>query len=251
MTDDDASMRVLADHARATTFLMADGVNPSNEGRGYVLRRIMRRAIRHGVRLGLAEGAFAQLCGQVVTAMEPVYPELTAARELIVRAGEAEDPTFRRTLDRGMKLLDESMGVSPSQDAARRCGVQALRHLRLSRRPDAGHRRGAWLRRRRGRLRERDGQAARALGRLCRLGRSRGRRRDEARAPGSGRHRVPRLPHHRGRVARSSRCPARACWSRARRRSTASRAARWGTPARSRAKVFPCRCATPSSPPAT
>ncbi len=110
MSDDDVSMRVLAEHARATAFLMADGVNPSNEGKGYVLRRIMRRAIRHGVRLGLSEGAFAQLCGQVVTSMSPVYPELTAARELILRAGEAEDTGFRRTLDRGLKLLDEQFG---------------------------------------------------------------------------------------------------------------------------------------------
>jgi alanyl-tRNA synthetase len=109
MGDDDVSMRVLADHARSTAFLMADGVNPSNEGKGYVLRRIMRRAIRHGVRLGLAEGAFAQLCKQVVETMAPIYPELQAAGALIVKSTEAEDEGFRRTLDRGMKLLDEAI----------------------------------------------------------------------------------------------------------------------------------------------
>jgi alanyl-tRNA synthetase len=110
--DDDVSMRVLADHARATAFLMADGVAPSNEGRGYVLRRIMRRAIRHGVRLGLHEGAFAQLCAQVVAAMSPVFPELGDAKSLIARAVDAEDGAFRRTIDRGMKLLDETMQVT-------------------------------------------------------------------------------------------------------------------------------------------
>jgi alanyl-tRNA synthetase len=109
MGDDDVSMRVLADHARSTAFLMADGVNPSNEGRGYTLRRIMRRAIRHGVRLGLQEGAFAQLCAQVVAKMAPVYPELAAASQLILRATNAEDESFRRTIGRGIKLLDEEI----------------------------------------------------------------------------------------------------------------------------------------------
>ncbi|HEX2572574.1 MAG TPA: alanine--tRNA ligase [Polyangia bacterium] len=109
--DDDVSMRVLADHARATTFLMTDGVMPSNEGRGYVLRRIMRRAIRHGVRLGLNEGHFRALCERVIAMMGEVYPELVEAKSLIVRAVDAEDQTFRRTLDRGLKLLDEEVAT--------------------------------------------------------------------------------------------------------------------------------------------
>jgi alanyl-tRNA synthetase len=113
MGDHDVSMRVLADHARSTAFLMADGVNPSNEGRGYTLRRIMRRAIRHGVRLGLKEGAFAQLCAHVVAKMSPVYPELASASQLILRATNAEDQSFRRTIDRGMKLLGEEMSKLP------------------------------------------------------------------------------------------------------------------------------------------
>jgi alanyl-tRNA synthetase len=106
-SDDDVSMRVLADHARATTFLLADNVTPSNEGRGYVLRRILRRAIRHGVRLGLVEGNFRQLCERVIAEMAPAYPELAEARGLVARAVDAEDAAFRRTLDRGLKLLDE------------------------------------------------------------------------------------------------------------------------------------------------
>jgi alanyl-tRNA synthetase len=110
MGDDDVSMRVLADHARAATFLMADGVLPSNEGRGYVLRRIMRRAIRHGVRLGLAEGDYGKLCAHVIAQMGAQYPELREAQGLIARAVDAEDQGFRRTIDRGMKLLDEVFG---------------------------------------------------------------------------------------------------------------------------------------------
>jgi alanyl-tRNA synthetase len=113
MQEDDVSMRVLADHARSTAFLMADGVNPSNEGRGYTLRRIMRRAIRHGVRLGLQHGAFSQLCAQVVAKMSPVYPELASAAPLILRATDAEDESFRRTIGRGMKMLDEEIGQLP------------------------------------------------------------------------------------------------------------------------------------------
>jgi len=108
--DDDVSMRVLADHARATAFLLADNVTPSNEGRGYVLRRIMRRAIRHGVRLGLGEGQFRVLCERVVGEMHDAYPELDEAKALIGRMVDAEDQSFRRTIDRGMRLLDEQFG---------------------------------------------------------------------------------------------------------------------------------------------
>lgn len=110
MGDDDVSMRVLADHARAATFLISDGVMPSNEGRGYVLRRIMRRAIRHGVRLGLAEGDYARVCDRVIEMMGGHFAELREARGLVVRAVEAEDQNFRRTIDRGMKLIDEEFG---------------------------------------------------------------------------------------------------------------------------------------------
>ena len=113
--DDAVSMRVLADHARAATFLMADNVTPSNEGRGYVLRRIMRRAIRHGVRLGLKEGDFRTLCARVIAQMGETYPELREAQTLIGRAVDAEDQAFRRTLDRGMKLFDEAVSTLPAK----------------------------------------------------------------------------------------------------------------------------------------
>ncbi len=114
-SDDAVSMRVLADHARATSFLMADNVTPSNEGRGYVLRRIMRRAIRHGVRLGLKEGDFGKLCSDVIAKMSGAYPELVEAKTLIGRAVDAEDQAFRRTLDRGLKLFDEAVSKLPAK----------------------------------------------------------------------------------------------------------------------------------------
>ncbi len=111
--DDDVSMRVLADHARATAFLIADGVMPANDGRGYVLRRIMRRAIRHGVRLGFKQGDYYSVCKEVIHLMHEIYPELETAHALIKRAVDSEDETFRRTLDRGMKLLDEEVAKLP------------------------------------------------------------------------------------------------------------------------------------------
>ena len=104
-SEDDVSLRVIADHARAAAFLLADGVLPSNEGRGYVLRRIMRRAIRHGHRLGVEKPFFHLVCARVVEMMGGVYPELVAGRGLIVQAVEQEEISFRRTLESGLKKL--------------------------------------------------------------------------------------------------------------------------------------------------
>ena len=106
---DDVSMRVVADHARATTFLVADGVQPLNEGRGYVLRRIMRRAIRHGDRLGFDDLFLHDVCRFVVEQMSHAYPELERTRSLIDKVAQNEEAAFRRTLQRGMRLLDERM----------------------------------------------------------------------------------------------------------------------------------------------
>ena len=111
------SHRVIADHARATAFLVADGVQPSNEGRGYVLRRIMRRAIRHGKQLGLDEAFFDRACAAVVEEMRPAHPHLAGASALIEKVAASEEASFRRTLDRGLKLLEDRMSARQPLDA--------------------------------------------------------------------------------------------------------------------------------------
>jgi alanyl-tRNA synthetase len=106
--DQAASHRVIADHLRSTSFLMADGVLPSNEGRGYVLRRIMRRAMRHAHLLGASEPLMHRLVPALVTEMGAAYPELQRGQTLIQEVLEREETQFRRTLDKGLKLLDEA-----------------------------------------------------------------------------------------------------------------------------------------------
>ncbi|MDE2399282.1 MAG: alanine--tRNA ligase, partial [Burkholderiales bacterium] len=105
-----ASHRVIADHLRSTSFLLADGVLPSNEGRGYVLRRIMRRAMRHAHLLGAKEPLMHRLVGALVTEMGQAYPELGRAQPLIEETLQREEVQFRRTLANGLKLLDEATG---------------------------------------------------------------------------------------------------------------------------------------------
>ncbi len=105
-----ASHRVIADHLRSTSFLMADGVLPSNEGRGYVLRRIMRRAMRHAHLLGASEPLMHRLVPALVTEMGAAYPELVRGQALIQEVLEREETQFRRTLDKGLKLLDDATG---------------------------------------------------------------------------------------------------------------------------------------------
>ena len=102
-----ASHRVIADHLRSTSFLIADGVLPSNEGRGYVLRRIMRRAMRHAHLLGAAEPLMHRLVPALVQEMGQAYPELPRAQALIEEVLEREETRFRQTLDKGLRLLDE------------------------------------------------------------------------------------------------------------------------------------------------
>ncbi|NVE94086.1 alanine--tRNA ligase [Altererythrobacter lutimaris] len=105
-----ASHRVIADHLRSTSFLLADGVLPSNEGRGYVLRRIMRRAMRHAHLLGAREPLMHRLVPALVAEMGQAYPELTRAQALIEDVLEREETQFRRTLSKGLRLLDEATG---------------------------------------------------------------------------------------------------------------------------------------------
>ena len=101
--------RVIADHLRSTSFLIADGVMPSNEGRGYVLRRIMRRAMRHAHLLGAKDPVMHQLVSSLVGQMGVAYPELGSARELIEETLLNEETKFKQTLERGLKLLDEEL----------------------------------------------------------------------------------------------------------------------------------------------
>ncbi|MFN3517048.1 MAG: alanine--tRNA ligase [Novosphingobium sp.] len=103
-----ASHRVIADHLRSTSFLLADGVLPSNEGRGYVLRRIMRRAMRHAHLLGAKEPLMHRLVPALVQEMGAAYPELGRAQPLIEETLQREEVQFRRTLANGLKLLDEA-----------------------------------------------------------------------------------------------------------------------------------------------
>lgn len=105
----DVALRVIADHARASAFLVADGIMPANEGRGYVLRRIMRRAIRFGVKLGIDKPFLYSTALEVVDGMAPAYPELASRRTFIEEVVRGEEERFRRTLDRGMKLLDTEL----------------------------------------------------------------------------------------------------------------------------------------------
>src|SRR5690606_26988155 len=104
---DDVSMRVIADHARTTAFLIAEGVMPDSTGREYVLRRVMRRAVRHGHRLGIAEPFLHRVAARVVETMGQQYPELRERADLIASVTEAEEVRFRQTIERGLSLLEE------------------------------------------------------------------------------------------------------------------------------------------------
>ncbi|MGB1383441.1 MAG: alanine--tRNA ligase [Porticoccaceae bacterium] len=106
---ENASLKVLADHIRSCAFLVADGVQPSNEGRGYVLRRIIRRALRHGHKLGAKGVFFHNLVAPLGEVMGEAYPELIEKGELIAQAIKAEEEQFARTLDKGMGVLDSAL----------------------------------------------------------------------------------------------------------------------------------------------
>ncbi|MFS2013194.1 alanine--tRNA ligase [Azospirillum sp. CT11-132] len=104
------SHRVIADHLRSTSFLIADGVLPSNEGRGYVLRRIMRRAMRHAHMIGAREPLMHRLVPALIQQMGDAYPELNRARALIVETLKLEETRFKQTLERGLRLLEDEVG---------------------------------------------------------------------------------------------------------------------------------------------
>jgi alanyl-tRNA synthetase len=113
----DVSLNVVADHARALTFLIGDGVLPSNEGRGYVLRRILRRAARHGVLLGVERPFLHGVAGAVIDAMSPAYPDLAERRAFITDRIEREEQRFLETLTRGLALLEEEIATQKQKGA--------------------------------------------------------------------------------------------------------------------------------------
>jgi alanyl-tRNA synthetase len=119
--DDDVSMRVIADHARTTAFLIAEGIFPDRAGREYVLRRVMRRAIRHGHRLGIREPFLHEVALEVVDLMGDQYPELVQRREVIANVARQEEVRFRETIERGLRMLDEEV------DSLRASGSSVIR----------------------------------------------------------------------------------------------------------------------------
>jgi alanyl-tRNA synthetase len=117
----DISLRVITDHIRSTTFMISDGVMPSNEGRGYVLRRLLRRAARHGRLLGYKEPFLYKICDTVIKENESAYPELREKQDFITKLIKVEEENFARTIDQGMELLnaiiDKADKVISGEDA--------------------------------------------------------------------------------------------------------------------------------------
>ncbi|HET6498348.1 MAG TPA: alanine--tRNA ligase, partial [Coriobacteriia bacterium] len=122
----DTSLRILTDHARAVTFLVADGVLPSNEGRGYVLRRLLRRAVRHGRLLGRSENFMAELVDVVVERMGDAYPEIVEHHGLVRRIADAEEQRFATTLRQGLTLIAEEIERLKREGAPTLAGVTAF-----------------------------------------------------------------------------------------------------------------------------
>jgi len=121
------ALRVLADHGRAASFLIADGVVPSNEDRGYILRRILRRAIHQGRVLGLAQGFLPELCDVVVESIGDVYDELRTERDTIRRWAAAEEEGFGRTLANGQRLLDELIAAARERGSSEIAAADAFK----------------------------------------------------------------------------------------------------------------------------
>lgn len=112
---DDISIRVITDHLRGSTFMICDGVLPSNEGRGYVLRRLLRRAARHGKLLGIDRPFLTEVCDAVIEENKGAYPELLEKQALIKKILSVEESNFAKTIDQGLKLLDEMAATAGTQ----------------------------------------------------------------------------------------------------------------------------------------
>jgi alanyl-tRNA synthetase len=123
----DVSLRVITDHIRSATFMIGDGVLPSNEGRGYVLRRLLRRAARHGKLLGVNEPFLYKVCDTVIHENQSAYPDLTEKRDYITRVIKTEEEGFTRTIDSGMKILSDLMDALKAQNETVLPGADAFR----------------------------------------------------------------------------------------------------------------------------
>ena len=162
---DDVRLRVIADHVRTALMLIGDGVTPSNEGRGYVLRRILRRAVRSMRLLGYERPSLPLLMPVALDCMAPSYPELADEFERISMIAYGEEKTFARTVAAGTTIFDSAVSQLRSADQkmlSGSTGVPAARHLRVPHRPDARNGAGAGPDRRRGRVPRADGRAASA-----------------------------------------------------------------------------------------
>ena len=162
--DDDVRLRVVADHARTALMLIGDQVVPGNEGRGYVLRRIMRRVIRSMRLLGSSDPTMRELAATAIEAMGPQYPELEIERGRIFTVAEAEEAAFAQTLRTGTQIFDVAaaeLQVGRQQPPWAATRVPAARHLRLPDRPHARDGGRAGPRGRRRRLPAAHGRAAR------------------------------------------------------------------------------------------
>ena len=249
---DDVRLRVVADHVRSSLMLIGDGVTPGNEGRGYVLRRMLRRAVRSMRLLGYEDPCLPELLPISLERMKQSYPELESGFGRISQIAYAEEEAFRRTLAAGTTILDTAVArtkQSGGGDAPGRPGVPAARHLRLPDRPDPGDGAGAGPAGRPRGLHPPDDRAAPA---------GQGRREVEevgarahrgvARPAGAGRDRLPRLP------ASSPARPPSSAWSSTARpspRSSPASAARWCSTARRSTRSPVARSPTRASSPPT
>ena len=123
----DVSIRVITDHIRSVTFMISDGIMPSNEGRGYVLRRLLRRACRHGRLLGIEKGFLPELAETVIAGSKDGYPELEEKKEFILKVISKEEEQFNKTIDQGLGILSEMIGKMEAEGAKTLGGEDAFR----------------------------------------------------------------------------------------------------------------------------
>ncbi|MBU9725145.1 alanine--tRNA ligase [Diplocloster modestus] len=123
----DVSIRLITDHIRSATFMISDGIMPTNEGRGYVLRRLIRRAARHGRLLGIQDGFLAKLCESVIEGSRDGYPELEEKRDFIIKVLAQEEDKFSKTIDQGLHILEEMMQEMKANNEKTLAGEHAFK----------------------------------------------------------------------------------------------------------------------------